>query len=402
MAQRAPRQDEILRVRGITDRMFAQVLPEALYDRPIPERHRLIFYLGHLEAFEWNLIAGYLGQNPVSKELDALFGFGIDPAEGQLPSEPASEWPNPFIVRRYVSEVRTKMDRHLSEAPQNLIHIALEHRLMHAETLTYLIHNLPYSRRLTRMQGVRSDSTSPTEQYHRIPEGIATLGMARGTDFGWDNEFDLQTVRVPEFVMGKYKVTNLQYLEFVKEGGPVPHYWIERNGKWNYRGYDGEVPLPADFPVYVSYANALEYARWAGKTLPSEAQFHRAAFGTPDGAERQFPWGNSYPSAEHGNFDFRHFDLLPVTSNASGDSAFGISQLMGNGWEWTSSPFAPFPGFVPEPAYPGYSANFFDNDHRVVKGASCVTDHTLLRRSFRNWFRDHYCYAYTTFRLVEN
>jgi len=294
------------------------------------------------------------------------------------------------------------MDRYIREAPEPLLRMALEHRFMHAETLTYLIHNLPYSRRLTRMRGVRSETPSPTEQYHRVHQGMATLGMSRGAEFGWDNEFDLHTQHVPEFAMSKYKVTNAQYLTFVSEGGPVPHYWIERNGRWNYRGYDGEVSLPADVPVYVSYNNAVEYALWARKSLPTEAQFHRAAFGTPEGVERQFPWGNSSPAAEHGNFDFRHFDLLPVTSNPSGDSAFGISQLIGNGWEWTSSAFAPFSGFVPQPAYPGYSANFFDNEHHVVKGASCATDRGLLRRSFRNWFRDHYCYAYTTFRLVEN
>jgi formylglycine-generating enzyme required for sulfatase activity len=226
--------------------------------------------------------------------------------------------------------------------------------------------------------------------------------MTEGTEFGWDNEFELHTQQVEAFEISKYKVTNAEYLAFVENGGSVPHYWIERNGQWRYRGYHGEVPLPSDFPVYVSYTQATEYARWAGKALPTEAQFHRAAFGTPDGVERQFPWGNEYPRAQHGNFDFRHFDLMPITSDPSGDSAFGVSQMIGNGWEWTRTAFAPFPGFKPAPLYRTYSANFFDNDHHVVKGASCATDHALLRRSFRNWFRDHYGYAYTTFRLVEN
>lgn len=93
---------------------------------------------------------------------------------------------------------------------------------------------------------------------------------------------------------------------------------------------------------------------------------------------------------------------MPVTATPAGDSAFGASQLVGNGWEWTRSPFAPFPGFEPFPTYPGYSANFFDNGHYVLKGASPVTDRVLLRPTFRNWFRPHYPYAYTTFRLVED
>jgi formylglycine-generating enzyme required for sulfatase activity len=338
----------------------------------------------------------------LSEELDALFAAGIDPQEDQLPSDRASDWPNPFVIRRYVAQVRSNLDRRMRQSPEAVLRMALEHRLMHAETLTYLIHNLPYSRRLTRMRGIESDGPSPPEAFHRIPAGLATLGLARGAEFGWDNEFEIHTQQVEEFAISKYKVTNAQYLAFVNDGGSVPHYWIGRNGKWRYRGYHGEVPLPSDLPVYVSYAQAAEYAEWAGKALPTEAQFHRAAFGSPGGVERQYPWGNDYPRVEHGNFDSRYFDLIRVTSNPAGDSAFGVSQLVGNGWEWTSTVFGPFPGFRPEPLYPGYSANFFDGDHHVVKGASCATDHVFLRRSFRNWFRDQYCCAYTTFRLVEN
>jgi gamma-glutamyl hercynylcysteine S-oxide synthase len=400
---RASAQDEILRARTVTDRLFAQVLPEALYDRPIPERHRLIFYLGHLDAFDWNIVGkGTLGLPPVSQELDSLFAFGIDPPAGELPSDRAADWPSPFVIRRYVADIRHKLDRQLRQVPEDSLRMAIEHRLMHAETLTYLIHNLPYSRRLTRMRGIHSEAESLPAQYVEIPAGPTRLGMAAGMEFGWDNEFDLHTQQVETFAISKYKITNREYLAFVDDGGSVPHYWIERNGQWRYRGYHGEVPLPSDFPVYVSYAQALEYARWSKKALPTEAQYHRAAFGTPDGVERQFPWGNEYPRAQYGNFDFRHFDLLPITSDPSGDSAFGVSQTMGNGWEWTRTPFSAFPGFKPAPLYPTYSANFFDNDHHVVKGASCTTDHALLRRSFRNWFRDHYSYAYTTFRLVEN
>jgi formylglycine-generating enzyme required for sulfatase activity len=93
---------------------------------------------------------------------------------------------------------------------------------------------------------------------------------------------------------------------------------------------------------------------------------------------------------------------VPVTSTPAGDSAFGVSQLLGNGWEWTSTPFAPFPGFEPFPFYPGYSANFFDGAHYVIKGGSPRTAAPLLRRSFRNWFRPDYPYVYAGFRLVEN
>jgi len=395
--------DEILRARAITDRLFTQVLPEALSERPIPDRHRLIFYVGHLEAFDWNLIGkGFLGLNSIEPELDSTFAFGIDPAPGALPQDQPSDWPELFQVRRYVARVRSRLDTLVPAASEHVLRMALEHRLMHAETLIYLIHNLPYSKRLTRMFGMQSGFGPRALEFITIPAGRVTLGQQRGEGFGWDNEFELQHHDVDSFAITKYKVTIGQYLQFVREGGPMPHYWIERNGEFRYRGFHGELPLPADYPVYVSYRQADAYAKWMNKALPTESQFHRAAFGTESEAERPYPWGEDTPRQGLENLDFPSFDLLPVTSNPSGDSAFGVSQMMGNGWEWTSSEFAPFPGFKREPLYPGYSADFFDGDHRVVKGASCATDRLLMRRSFRNWFRDSYRYAYTSFRLVED
>ena len=140
----------------------------------------------------------------------------------------------------------------------------------------------------------------------------------------------------------------------------------------------GEIPLPLSWPVYVSHdggRGVLPPGRGGG--LPSEAEYHRAAFGTPAGDERAFPWGSaSAPAAQHGNFDFRRFDPEPVGSSPAGASAWGVEDLVGNGWEWTSTPFAPFPGFVPMASYPQYSADFFDGRHFVMKGASPVTSPT--------------------------
>src|SRR5262245_2832228 len=133
--------DEIIRGRAITDRLFAQLLPEALYDRPIHERHRIVFYIGHLEAFDWNLIGrGFLGLDPIDAELDSIFAFGIDPTPNALPEDKASDWPELFQVRRYVAQVRSKFDWIFAQTNVSMLRMALEHRLMHAETLTYLIH----------------------------------------------------------------------------------------------------------------------------------------------------------------------------------------------------------------------------------------------------------------------
>jgi formylglycine-generating enzyme required for sulfatase activity len=154
--------------------------------------------------------------------------------------------------------------------------------------------------------------------------------------------------------------------------------------------------------VYVSHAEASAYARYVGKSLPTEAQFHRAAYGTPEGSERAYPWGSSPPDPERGNFDFQYWDPVAVASYPGGRSALGVDDLIGNGWEWTSSLFAPLTGFEPFPFYPGYSANFFDGQHYVMKGGSPRTAACMLRRSFRNWFQAHYPFVYASFRCVAN
>jgi formylglycine-generating enzyme required for sulfatase activity len=163
-----------------------------------------------------------------------------------------------------------------------------------------------------------------------------------------------------------------------------------------------EVPLPLNWPVYVGYAEATAYARWAGKSLPTEEQWHRAAYGTPDGSQRLYPWGNESPSPHLGNFDFHRWDPTPVNAFPRGTSAFGVTDLLGNGWEWTSTVFAPFPGFEPFPFYRGYSADFFDGKHFVMKGGSPRTAAPLLRSTFRNWFQAHYQYVYAGFRCVNH
>ena len=152
-----------------------------------------------------------------------------------------------------------------------------------------------------------------------------------------------------------------------------------------------------DAPVFVSHAEARAYACWAGKTLPSEAQWHRAAYGTADGSERDYPWGRELPQNARSRWEPPPMGMSPQLK-----SAFGVEDLIGTGWEWTSTQFAPFPGFRIVAAYPGYSANFFDGMHYVMKGGSTRTAVCMLRRSFRNWFQPHYQYVYAGFRCVKD
>ena len=162
-----------------------------------------------------------------------------------------------------------------------------------------------------------------------------------------------------------------------------------------------ELPMRRAWPVYVTLEQARAYAAWKGGRVPGEAEFHRAAYGEPGGGERSQPWGEQPPSDNRGNFDFRLWDPDPAGSHPAGASAWGVHDLIGNGWEWTSSPFRPLPGFKPMETYPPYSADFFDEQHFVVKGGSAVTARELLlRRSVRNWYRPGYPYIYAKFRCA--
>jgi ergothioneine biosynthesis protein EgtB len=434
-AEKPQRQLERLAdARSRTDRLFAIVRPDAIYDRPIPERHRILFYIGHLEAFDWNLLGRQLFQlDSAQPDYDRLFAFGIDPVDGGLPADQPSDWPGRAEVERYNRRLRDRLDRQLervswSDPDQPLLrdgvilNVAIEHRLMHAETLAYMLHQLPPEKKMAPPTAPERRAPTAAPRMIEVPAGTATLGLERSAGiFGWDNEFEAHAVPLPAFSIDQYKVTNGQFLEFLNAGGyqnralwseadwnwkrqekiQHPSFWIQRDGEWRQRTMFGEVTLPADWPVYVSHAETMAYARWKGLSLPSEAQWQRAAYGSAGGGEREYPWGSSAPAPGYGNFDFERWDPTPVSGHPQGDSAFGISDLVGNGWEWTSTPFGPFPRFEPFPFYPGYSANFFDGQHFVMKGGSARTAACMLRRSFRNWFQPRYPYVYAGFRCVQ-
>lgn len=390
--------------RAKTDQLFGLLREEAWFERPIPERHRLIFYLGHVEAFDWNQICRWtLGLPSFHPSFDELFEAGIDPPEGTLPTDQPSDWPTVDEVNRYNARVRSEVDKVLDSVSPTIVHVAIEHRWMHAETNAYLLHHL--DSRLKRKPAhvpCPPHEESPPEEMVEIPKGIATLGHDPHEGFGWDNEFSQNQVEVPAFSISRYKVTNAQYRRFVEEGGAVPPFWFLRKGEWFLRTMFEDIPLPLSWPVFVTHRQAVQYADWVGMRLPSEAEFHRAAFGTFDPEEQPYPWGAQVGSPKHGNFNFYSWDPVPVDANPEGDSAFGVAQMVGNGWEWTSTPFAPFEGFSPLSTYPGYSSRFFDQDHYVVKGAGPFTAARLLRRSFRNWFRQGYSHAHTSFRCVSS
>jgi ergothioneine biosynthesis protein EgtB len=392
-----------------TDSLFSILTSSALYERPIPERHRIVFYIGHLEAFDWNLLRNHLALDPFHAELDRLFAFGIDPVDGGLPADQPCDWPSISEIEHYRSRVRRELDTALARAAESeelvqLMNIAIEHRLMHAETLEYMFHQLPYEAKIRPKPALSLPPAKVAAEMIEVPAGTALLGLERGSgQFGWDNEFEAHSVEVPAFSIDKFKVTSGQFAQFIEDGGYTraslwspsdwewksktaishPVFWVPANGTFHYRTIFEEIPLPIDSPVYVSHAEACAYARWAGKALPTEAEWHRAAGGAQPPTATRTLW-----------------DPPPIGGSPQLSSVWGVEDLIGTGWEWTSTEFAPFPGFQIVPAYPGYSANFFDGKHFVMKGGSTRTAACMLRMSFRNWFQAHYQYVYAGFRCV--
>ena len=418
-----------------TAALFDVVLPEAYESRPIELRNPIVFYEGHLPAFSVNtLLKKGLGHPGIDPRFEVLFERGIDPDdESGVPREP--DWPSRDAIRDYgrraddaiVDALETE-DVARADNPVLAGGLAvatiLEHELMHQETLLYIWQRLPYAHK-RRPAGTPSPvlgGQPPERRRVRVPAGRATLGARRGEiRFGWDNEFEANAVDVPAFEVDVHDVTNGDYLEFVRAGGYEredlwseegwrwrtdhavrhPIFWERSGAEYSWRGMFEELPLPPAWPVFVSHAEASAYARWRDSRLPTEAEYHRAAYGTPSGIERAFPWGDEPPDRTRANFGFATWDPLPVGSFPAGASAWGVHDLIGNGWEWTSTVFAPFPGFEPMPSYPVYSADFFDGKHWVMKGGSLATAKELLRRSLRNWFRGNYPYVYATFRTVK-
>lgn len=393
--------------------LLALVDDDAYYTRPIPLRHPFAFYEGHIPAFSFlTLNERALGEPPIDPRLEKLFERGIDPSSAtDARRHHRQDWPERAEIERFGGACDERVYAALARASledpsiprleraQSAFNI-LEHEAMHHETLVYIIHQLA-SEHKGRIAQSHHDAVPPDNAFVAIPAGSATLGASRDAlEFGWDNEFDEHSIQVDAFSIQRYPITNAAYLRFVQDGGSRPPFWQECNGEFRLRGVFEELPLPLSWPAYVTHDQAESYAAWAGYRLPTEAQYQRAAYASPYGEERAYPWGDEPPTPLHGNFDFARFDPEPVDAHPLGASAWGVQDLLGNGWEWTATVFAPFDGFRPLASYPQYSTDFFDGKHFVMKGASPVTGRALLRRSFRNWFYADYPFMYAKFRCV--
>lgn len=420
--------DRFRRSRARTRALFALLDESAYYARPIALRNPIVFYEGHIPAFAVNtLIKRGLGRQGLDPELEAIFARGIDPdTEAAAVARGNPAWPSRQVVQDFVraadglleeaiGHATLESDSHPLLRGAEALWTILEHEEMHQETLAYMWHQLPYAMKRKPEHYVTApprlkESGIRKQEAVRIAAGAVTLGTPPGDGFGWDNERRAHTVHVGAFDIDRFKVTNAEYLAFMEAtGAKAPHFWEPLGigaadgagiGSWAWRGMFEAVPLPLDWPVYVTWVEADAFARWRGRRLPTEAEFQRAAFGTPDGSDRRYPWGATLRGRAPANFDFARWDPAPVDGRPDAASAWGVQEMVGNGWEWTSTVFGPFDGFAAMPSYPEYSADFFDGEHYVLKGASPVTARALVRPGFRNWFRPNYPYVYAGFRTV--
>lgn len=422
---------------GRSDRLLGLLAEDAWVEQPIALRQPFLFYLGHLPAFAWNHLGRRaLGLCPFRADFDALFERGIDPV-GVDAYETRAAWPGRAAVLEYKDRVRAALEDALGDPGRSaetsaVLAMVIEHELMHHETLLYMVQELDHGLKArpsdwpTRPAAGAAPAPVPAPARPvEVPRGEAVLGAPRGAiAFGWDNEFPEHRLDVLAFAIDDRAVTNADFLEFVEDGGYAePRLWAESDWAWRQRrglvrphawvGEDGrlavralleDVPFAAaaGWPAQVSHAEASACARWRGARLPTEAEWHRAARGTPEGSQRRWPWGDEPPDARRANVGFGYGSPTPVGCRPDGASAWGVHELLGNGWEWTGTPFAPFPGFEPMAGYPGYSADFFDGAHFVLLGGSWATDEALLRPSFRNWFQPHYPHVFSKFRCARS
>lgn len=405
-----------------SDTLFSLVPRSAWLTQPIDLRHPILFYIGHLPAFAWNQIGrGALGREHINPRLDVLYARGIDPADVDCAhTQKILCWPQVDETLAYRDEVRAAILRCLPDVLSRsddrlcengrVVHMVLEHEWMHHETLLYMLAESPADL-ISRPEWIPPPETGEghAAEPRRIEAGPALIGAKwQQIPFGWDNEFEQVSIDVPAFTIDSLPVRNRDWLAFLSaSGSPAslqPQSWAaDSQNRPVIKTLFGPIPFAAGagFPVQVTGEQARAYCAWKGGRLPSEAELHRAAYHTPDGALRSFPWGSDPPSAAHGNFGFRRWYPTPVGQFPAGRSAWGVDELVGNGWEWTQSPFAPLPGFSAwARTYPGYSADFFDGEHDIVFGASWATDDALLRPSFRNWYRRSYPFPFTSFRVV--
>ncbi|MEK6284354.1 MAG: selenoneine synthase SenA [Acidobacteriota bacterium] len=329
------------------------------------------------------------------------------------------------VLDRVIDLNREPSDKQIDRCGQSyFLHLVLFHEQMHAEAIAYTRQTHGYSApRLSLETHLPAETASRLEDVEQrepeilgdahIPGGTFLLGDSPGASFQLDNEQSAHEVEVAEFSISRTTTTNGEFLNFVLDGGYLnrdlwsdegwqwreaaaaehPVYWQpDSGGRWLRRNFDQLGPLEARLPVvHVNWFEAEAYCRWARRRLPTEAEWEMAASCEParDGRgiaarKRAYSWGDESPMPDKANLDWRAMGCVNAVSFPAGDSAFGCRQMIGNVWEWTSTTFAPYPGFAAGP-YKEYSEPWF-GDQKVLRGGCWATRSLLIRNAYRNFY----------------
>jgi ergothioneine biosynthesis protein EgtB len=308
------------------------------------------------------------------------------------------------------------------ESVSSVIRLGLEHEMQHQELLVYDIKHLLCDQFQPRIK-TPPKSTTKVEGMAELEGGLFRLGF-EGQEFAWDNEKPAHQVFMEDFQIDKALVTNADYLEFMREGGYqnfrwwfsegwetvkreqwlAPLYWEFHDGEWMIRDFSGlhSVEARAEDPVsHVSYYEASAYAKWAGKRLPTEAEWEKAAcYDAARKVKRRFPWGDTDPDSGNTNlFENGFWSVSPVGSFPDGANPYGCQQMIGDVWEWTTSDYVPYPGFKTE--FDEYNDKWFVNQ-KVLRGGSFATPQSHIRTTYRNFFHAHERWMTCGFRCARD
>lgn len=326
-------------------------------------------------------------------------------------------------ILEYYAEINRRVERFLEdgEGQSELVEMAIHHECQHQELMIYDIQNLLAD----KYRPVRRD-TPPTIQRvitpHMIPVegGLYNIGYDRD-GFCYDIEQPVHRTYLDDYQIGKFPVTNGEYMKFMEDGGydnfrywladgwkrvqengwKSPMYWEMTDDIWHIRDFGGMRPIDANAPVvHVSFYEADAYARWAGKRLPTESEWERAACWDPDsGKNHIFPWGDDTPDTRRCNLLESHlWGVTPIGSYPEGASPCGCEQMIGDVWEWTASEFVGYPGF--QSKFQEYNDKWF-TCQKVLRGGSFGTPSISIRASYRNFFRLDERWMFAGFRLAD-
>ncbi len=399
---------DLIRARERT-KLLTTVDDAELLHQHSPLMSPLVWDLAHIGNQEelW-LLRDVAGRDPLLPEtVDQLYDAFQHPRKDR-PSLPLLE---PVPSRRYVDDVRGKVLDLLERIPLHgrplldkgfAFGMIVQHEQQHDETML-ATHQLRVGEAVLTAAPAPGGVDLPGEV--RIPGGSFTMG----TDvepWALDNERPAHAVDVPEFFIDTTPVTNGAYLRFIEDGGyddprwwdavgwrhrqeagvVAPQFWNREGRVWTRKVFGRIEPLREEQPVvHVNWYEADAYARWAGRRLPTEPEWEKAArFDPVSGRSRRFPWGDQDPTSEHANLAQRHLEPAGAGAYPAGASALGVRQLIGDVWEWTSSIFDGYPGFRAWP-YREYSEVFFRDGYRVLRGGSFGSDPSVARATFRNW-----------------